>query len=151
MGDNGGHAAFVDAWLAKRAQKLGADDLLALFDVANRALWARARSTLGEVTLMAIAERVLFIAAEKHPFLSVLTADATEGYRCAHLASQADTMKSEDLVRGLRFVLVEHLSVIGNLTAEILTTELHAELQLVGVARRPAPKGRNEKGRKRRA
>ena len=40
-------------------------------------------------------------------------------------------MHDSELVEGIRFVLVEFLTVLGNLTAEILTPELHSELSNV--------------------
>jgi hypothetical protein len=38
-----------------------------------------------------------------------------------------------ELRRGIRFVLTEFLTVLGNLTAEILTPELHAALSNVAL------------------
>jgi hypothetical protein len=43
-----------------------------------------------------------------------------------------------ELVAGIRFVLVEFLTVLGNLTAEILTSELHAELSNIVLPRNTA-------------
>jgi hypothetical protein len=47
------------------------------------------------------------------------------------------------VLEGIRFVLVEFLTVLGNLTAGILTAELHAELSHVEPTNAvPATKGR---------
>ena len=103
---------------------------LAAFDEAFAAVWRRAHRTLGGVTLAAIADRVVYLARERFPVLSPLEV-RENGIRCeairdAELASRAD------LLEGMRFALIELLTVLGRLTAEILTPALHAELAKVG-------------------
>ena len=146
MGERAQHGACVDAWLEKRAANLSSAALLTLFDSANQALWVRSKTTLGEVTLTAIADRVRSVATERHPFLAGLTIDQVDGIRAGALAAQAEAMPPDELVLPLRFVLVELLTVLGNLTAEILTPGLHAALERVTLP----PTTRPEKGRKRR-
>jgi hypothetical protein len=131
--DEGRHGAFVDAWLGRSAQKLPPELLLQLLEAAFGALWDRTRTTLGEVTLTAIAERVLYNASEKFPFLSSVEVDPTTGIQCSELRERIDSMSSPELIDGLRFILVELLTVLGNLTAEILTPELHSELSHVAL------------------
>jgi hypothetical protein len=130
--DDGQHAACVDAWLERAAKDLSPDALLRLFEAAFRALWAQTRTTLGEVTLDAITVRVLHNASEKVPSFSWLAIDATDGIQCRELGARLGSVDDAELRRGIRFVLVEFLTVLGNLTADILTPELHSELQ--GVA-----------------
>jgi hypothetical protein len=136
--DGGEHAACVDAWLARSA-KDGAppDVLLRLFEAALGALWARTTTTLGEVTLTAIAERVLCNASETFPMFSSLKVEPTGGLPFRDLRRRIGPAQDAELLAGIRFVLVEFLTVLGNLTAEILTPELHAELS--GVALPHAP------------
>ena len=121
---------FVDAWLHGPARALGAADAVTLFERALGALWRRADVTLGEVTLTAIVERVLYTATETHPFLSTLTIERTgicfDGFR-----QQAAV--SANLFEAFRLVLVELLTVLGHLTGEILTPALHAELSKVAL------------------
>jgi hypothetical protein len=135
MLDEGEHGAFVDAWLGRSAQKLPPELLLQLLEAAFGAVWARTRTTLGEVTLTAIAERVLYNASEKFPFFSSVEVDPTTGIECSELRERIDEVSSPELVAGLRFVLVELLTVLGNLTAEILTPDLHSELSHVALPR----------------
>lgn len=99
-----------------------------LFEAALRVLWGRTKTTLGEVTLTAIAERVLSKASEKFPLFSTLKVEPTEGIQCRELRKGIGSVRDPALLEGIRFVLVEFLTVLGNLTAEILTPELHAEL-----------------------
>jgi hypothetical protein len=89
-------------------------------------MWQRSRLTLGEVTLTAIVERVLHTAKEQFPFLGSTAVDAS-GLRCQELRSQAGLPENR-VSAALGFVLVEFLIVLGNLTAQILTPALHAEL-----------------------
>ena len=138
MIDDSHHAAFVDAWLERSARNLSPEHLLRLFEAALGVLWARTQTTLGEVTLTAIAERVLYTASEKFPLFASLTIDATGGISFGELHKRARAMRDSELKEGSRFVLVEFLTVLGNLTAEILTPELHAELGTVALPR-PAP------------
>ena len=70
MVDASEHGACVDAWLQGAVNRLPSNRLLRVFDRGFAALWDRAHQTLGDVTLMAIADRVLYVAAEQYPFLS---------------------------------------------------------------------------------
>jgi hypothetical protein len=126
--DKADHAAFVEAWLGRASAGSDASQLVILFERAVATLWNRAEVTLGEVTLMAILDRVLYTSSETHPFLSTLRLertgvqfDAFRGVACEHA----------DLREALRLVLVETLTVLGHLTAEILTPALHRELSKV--------------------
>jgi len=78
------------------------------------------------VTLTAIVERVLHTATEQFPFLASLEVDAS-GLRCQSLQSQVGS-SHEQVSAAIQFVLVEFLTVLGNLTAQILTPALRAEL-----------------------
>ncbi|MEA2700979.1 MAG: hypothetical protein QOI66_5250 [Myxococcales bacterium] len=126
--DEGQHAACVTDWLAQAATNPSPKVLLRLFEAALGALWTRAAVTLGEVTLTAIAERVLHNAAENFPGLSSLSVEATGGISFQEFRERTSAWQDPDLARAIRFVLVEFLTVLGTLTAEILTPELHAEL-----------------------
>jgi hypothetical protein len=126
--DQGQHAACVDAWLDCAARDLPPRNLLLLFEAALGALWARTMTTLGEVTLTAIAERVVHNAGERFPFLSSLKVDPSGGIQCRDLYERLGGMRGSQLMEGMRFVVVEFLTVLGNLTAEILTPDLHAAL-----------------------
>jgi hypothetical protein len=127
MRDEGGHGATVDEWLA-RADGPTSSQLLQHFELAFHALWARTKTTLGEVTLTAITERVLHAARAKYPCFATAVVDPAVGVSCGGLRESIGTLPPGELRQGIRFVLVEFLVVLGNLTAEILTPELHAEL-----------------------
>ncbi|MGA9523514.1 MAG: hypothetical protein WBV82_18775 [Myxococcaceae bacterium] len=112
------------------ANGLPPERLILAFEQALDSLWRRAHQPLGEVTLAAIVDRVLYTAAEQYPILAPLKIDAN-GLRWQELRERAANMHDEQLTDAIRFVLVEFLTVLGNLTAEILTPSLHAALSAV--------------------
>jgi hypothetical protein len=139
MPDEANHAACVDDWLERTTKALSPELVLQLFETALGALWRRSQVTLGDVTLTAIVDRVLYNAAERFPLFSSLKVEPS-GVRWQELRERADSLHDSELRDGIRFVLVEFLTVLGSLTAEILTPELHANLSKVALgAEKGAP------------
>jgi hypothetical protein len=134
MPDGGSHERCVDAWLGRVANGVDREAHVDLLEAALAALWARANVTLGEVTLTAIVDRVLYNAGEQFPALASLELTETGEISCEALRAAPENAPVDTLREGMRFALVELLTVLGNLTADILTPELHAELAKVGVA-----------------
>lgn len=128
------HDDCVSRWFGQAADRSSVEPFLHAFEQAFAALWQRAHLTLGSVTLTAIVDRVICNAAERCPMLSALTVDET-GLRCQQLREQASGCRQEDLERGARFVLVEFLTILGRLTAGVLSPALHAELERMAWAR----------------
>lgn len=133
MTDRARHAACVDAWLEGSGKDLSSEVLLRLFEAALSALWGRTATTLGEVTLTAIADRVLNNASERFPLFSSLKVEPAGGIPFRELRKAIRSAHDAELVDGIRFVLVDFLTVLGSLTAQILTPELHAELSNVAL------------------
>lgn len=131
--EQGQHAACVDGLLERSGKDLPPEVLLGLFEAALGALWRRTATTLGEVTLTAIAARVLYNASETFPLVSSLKVEPTGGISFRELRERISSVRGSELTEGMRFVLVEFLTVLGNLTAEILTPELHSELSNVAL------------------
>lgn len=139
------HAACVDAWLDGADEQLTAAQALALLERASAALFRRAQATLGEVTMGAIVDRVYYVASERYPVLAAVTVGET-GVSFDRLREQLEGGAAVDGARMLdaaRFVLVELLTVVGNLTDQILTPALHAELAKVALEA-PAPIERDD-------
>ena len=124
-----GHSAAVDAWIQQVIDGAEPADLVDLFRAAIETLWGRAVTTLGSVTLIAIAERVLSTAAGRYSFLAAVNPRPTGDVRWKQqLRERLTQVPRADLIEGLRFAFIELLTVIGRLTAEILSPDLHAAL-----------------------
>lgn len=136
MVDGYDHGARVDAWLEQVRAAPPGRGLAPAFEAAFARVWERARQTLGDVTLYAIIDRVLYVAAERHPVCAGL-ALAVDGLRVDAFRERARTAPEAELAAGIRFVLVEFLTVLGSLTAEILSPALHAELANVALQDHP--------------
>jgi circadian clock protein KaiC len=126
------------------ARDAAATSLPPLFEAAWSALWRRAEAAVGEVALESIAKLVLSASVEKYPFLSPLKLES-HGVSCHELVESSGALKSRELQEGLRFMLAEFLNVIGDLTDEILTPGLYAELSRISpesVIQRPDQRGK---------
>jgi hypothetical protein len=143
--EEGDHIARVEAWLHDVGH-LRNEELVAVFERTMAALWRRAHDTLGEVTLTAIVDRILYIASEQYPVLSTLKIDRT-GIRFDDFRTQEGTHEDAQLIEAMRFVVVEYLSVLGNLTADVLTPALHAQLSMTRIDRDPRGDGRRQSER----
>ncbi len=123
------HQIVVDTWLERSIDHTASLEVVRLFHAAFESVWIRAVTTLGSVTLAAIGERVLHKATAKYPFLSAINTRPNGEVRWKEAMHERLTSVSRsELIDGLRFGLLEFLTVIGALTAEILTEELHAAL-----------------------
>jgi hypothetical protein len=123
------HSHHVSAWMGQAAG-VSSDQLAQLFEQAIGALWHRAYFTLGALTLGAITDRVLYNATEKFPVFRSLKLEA-DGINCAEFREDASGVSERELANAIQFILVEVLTVIGNLTAEILSPYLHSELSKI--------------------
>jgi hypothetical protein len=136
--DEPSHEAVVDAWLARSIDHDSSVEIVRLFHAALDAVWNRAVTILGPVTLTAIAERVLHNATERYPFLSAIDRRSNSDRRSGgdarwmeRLHERLVTVPRAALIESLRYGLIELLTVIGALTAEVLRGELHAALEAV--------------------
>jgi len=128
------HHVVVNGWLQRAANGDTTEALIGAFEDAFAALWQRSHLTLGETTLTAIVERVLHVATKQFPELGSLKVSAS-GLNCDGLRAHTD-LRMDQIAEGIPFVLVEFLTVLGKLTAEILTPALHAELSNQPIAKR---------------
>lgn len=131
------HAAHVDAWLDQEGRDADVGRLLELLDEGISRLWGRALLTLGEITLAAIADRVMYAAAQRHPILKGMKIGPT-GIGAPRLAEHDGELTREVVDTMARYLLTELLTVIGTLTADILTPALYAELTAEHDAVEPA-------------
>jgi hypothetical protein len=145
---NGGHAAtggavqgeiathdlVVRTWFTRVATVHPELDVLVLLDHAFQAVWSRAQRTLGDVTLAAILDRVVATETERHPFLVHVRVEYA-GLFCDGLYDVRSSVTGAELGEGLQALLVTFLSILGELTAEILSAALHGELDSLDIER----------------
>ena len=127
-----GPRAFVESWLARR---LRTSSPCQLAEEALEAVWERARRSLSEPALQALARTALDAAAKDHPSL----ADARVGARGFELGPSAQV--SADLLPALGGLLAELLALVEDTSGGILAPALEAELLRVGSNRRTPPGG----------
>lgn len=127
MAEEQKHHTCVMIWMERAPYGLPAEGLLQLFEQGFGAVWVRAHQILGEVTLTAVADRALHVAAERYPYLAGLKVVAGS-LLCEELRERAATVPDVQLSDAIGFVLVEFLTILGKLTAEVLTPALHAAL-----------------------
>lgn len=120
------HAELVERWLGGAASDLSTSGLTVLLERALLALWHSANVTLGEVTLTAIVGRVLHTASETYPFVSITQIEGAEVRFEVRLCGAVQ--RDRRLRDVIQFAVTEFLTVLGNLTDEILTPTLHAAL-----------------------
>jgi len=125
MDDRAKHERCVDEWLARQPRG-GADVTVEQFNHASAALWECSSETLGDVTVTAIAERVLLVSTERFPVLAPLAVLPSRGIQAPEDLVPEGPRSEQQLATGLRFVLIETLCVLGNLTGGILNQDLHA-------------------------
>jgi len=126
--DPGGHySQQVDDWIRRNASGLSSERLLLLFGDAIDAIQKRAATTLSEVTLAPIFDRVLIRSQKNFPLLSKMKIEAS-GVCLDALMAQPGDSKPDEVTEAFRFFLVELLTLLGTLTADILTKPLCQEL-----------------------
>ncbi|HYO74602.1 MAG TPA: hypothetical protein VEU33_51870 [Archangium sp.] len=122
----------MKAWRDGWGEPLSSEALVDVYERALDALWRRAHLSLGEITLMAIVDRVLHDGTGKFPHLAALKVE-TSGVQFEGLRLAAPGLAPALLDESLASLVVELLRVFGTLTGEILTPGLHAELSKVRV------------------
>jgi len=134
------HSSVVDAWLGSRAARCAsATDVGALLLEALRAIWSRTQTTLGEVTLVAIFNRVLVTARQESPVLASVGLRVTVDLA---LEIDADALRGANrdaMLAATHALLVELLAVLGRLTGETLTPSLRATLAALDREALPEP------------
>lgn len=122
------HLEHINDWLEKAANGLPSDKLARLFGETLKRFSNRASQTLNNTTLLAILKRVLYLSAEKYPVLSKLKVEST-GIATDQFKDQFNNVDPKELTDAFRFLMNELLTMLGELTANILPTTLEEQLQ----------------------
>lgn len=127
---NEAHLLIVKQWDADNATDLQAQDLVTLYALAFHVLCERTLATLSSITVQVVIERVLHEGATHFEVLANVRTQE-DGFNFSGLIENHKNYSAADIRSALQNLLSELLSVIGNITAEILTKSLHAELMTV--------------------
>jgi hypothetical protein len=125
--DQPDHDQCVQRWMLRTCADKPPGTLVRSCSDAFNALYRRARQALGEVMVTAVVDRVLRVTVDRFPQLGDLQL-GLDGLRCEVLVLRAVGLDRDKLASSLRCLMVELLTVLGALTAEVLTPALHAEL-----------------------
>jgi len=121
------HAERVDGWFNQVKEDAPAADLIALFESAWGALWRRAEGAVGEIVLESIGGVIHANGEARFSFLAPLKLGKAE-VSGKPLLESADALDRRQLLEALSFLLAEFLTVLGDLTDQILIPGLYAEL-----------------------
>ena len=121
------HAKQVEIWEKQSACNLSLKDRIYLFEKAIHAIEKRTLMTLSSVTLRVVLDRVLHQCKEKFPQLVEIQLES-ESLNFDDFLFNVQNKGSDEAIEALRYLLVELLSILGGLTADILTDPLHKAL-----------------------
>ena len=125
MMETGRHERSVDAWLSARTTRGDESELTTLLLGGLRAVWDRARPSLGGVTLAAIFQRSIRTAERRHRELEQLGLRVSDRGLFELTSASAPRVVLRDAVA---CVIAEVLRAVSRLTADGLTPALHAAL-----------------------
>lgn len=119
-------AKHIDAWFEQAARGLPSEGLACLFGDTLKTLSKRASLTLNKNTLMAIFKRVFNRCAEKYPVLSGLKVESS-GIPIDQFSLQFNKVDTAELKEAFGFLITELITILSNLTADILPTSLEEQ------------------------
>jgi hypothetical protein len=124
------HLEQVEAWEKVNCENLSAQETVSIYSTAILAIRQRSLATLSSVTLTVVEDRALHQSLEKYPFLSEIKLLA-DGINFDDLHKASGRIRVPELKEAMRHFLIEFLTVLGNITADVLTAPLHRELTQV--------------------
>lgn len=120
------HLKQVEAWESRNAKSVPEKDLPKLYAKAIQAIERRSLATLSSVTVLVVVDRAIHETKAKFPILDRVKT-VSNGIDFSALFDASD-VNLVSLQQGLRELLIELLRVLGNITANVLTSPLHKEL-----------------------
>ena len=124
------HAKKVDEWISKSVVGLNHADQAQVFASAILALENRILLTLSSITWKAILERALFQSSERYPLLSEIKIE-THGISIVGILPNLQSEQTNQLIDSFRFFIIEIITIVGNLTAEVLSEPLYRVLSKI--------------------
>lgn len=139
------HAAQLATWIEATTQGLSSHKTLGLFEQTITALWTTSRSILSSVLLLAVSERVLFHGSTHHPILKLVEVNVS-GFNFDELRKTAKKISHDQIVAALRQVLTDFISILGDITNEVLSPILFQVLAKINLQNEHTKKSPSENG-----
>ncbi len=124
---NDTHAEQVRVWEEKNCTGLRSEQIAQLYARAVQAIENRSLVTLSSVTVKVVVDRALYESQGKFPVLAAVNIEG-DRLNLTPLIEKCAGQDLEELRKALRFLLTEVLSVLGNITADVLTAPLYKKL-----------------------
>lgn len=113
----------IDVWLEQATKDLPSKKIVAVFGDALRSLSLKASRSLNRLTLMAIVNRVLYQCKDDFPLLQGLRVNQN-GINFDEYQYQLENADPDELKESFRYLFVELLNVLGNITADVITSDI---------------------------
>ncbi len=123
------HSAKVDEWEKTASKNIPPADHPQLYAKALHAIVRRSLNTLSSITVMVVMERVIRSTTVRYPILSKVRLNE----EIIDFSNVLTDAPSATVKEALRAMLVELLTIFGNITADILTASLHDELMKINM------------------
>jgi hypothetical protein len=136
------HSAKVKSWIEAVTPGLSSSELIDLFELAITRLWSCSCNTIGEVTLLAIADRALVTCIEIHQVSLPLRIDST-GILWEEFRQSDGNLKRNEIIQAFTYFITEFIAITSSITGEYLSSQLHKELAAV-VMKNKNPRGNYE-------
>lgn len=130
----------VKAWIEREARVVPHEQVIPILKLGLQKVWDHARLTVSAVTLMAVSDRAVFNATKHHKFLSTLIIQKG-GFSFEKFDSEQQITQRE-LLEGFQVLIARFITIIGKLTADVLTNDLCQELSKISYKANPRQKGK---------
>lgn len=124
------HQELVRLWEDKNINNLSTDQIIQVYGCALLAIEQRCLATLSSVTIHVVLDRIIYQGLERFPFFKEISLEPT-GLSLNNFIQKKELYDLKDINTAFRYLVVELLTVIGNITSEVLTVALHRELMEV--------------------
>jgi hypothetical protein len=127
---NSTHKAIVSLWEEKNIKNLRTDQAIQVFGNAIQMIERRCLITLSTVTVYVVLDRIIHQGIEKFPLLIEITIE-DGSLNLTKIYQKKNHYELKEINNAFRYLLIELLTVIGNITSEVLSAPLHKELMEV--------------------
>jgi hypothetical protein len=124
------HSLKINAWAETATPGLSPSEIIDLFESATAKIWSRSYTTIGDVTLVAVADRALFNGSSAYKILLPLRVDTT-GIRWQGFRRINAKLSRAELIGPLVYFITEFVAIASSITGEILAAPLYQELDAI--------------------